>query len=62
MPATDNVVFGGEKAHHATKGSVVPGSNADLAAEIAAMSPEEYAAYEKKLLWKIDRNLIPWMT
>lgn len=34
----------------------------EYAAELAAMSPEDYRAMEKKLLWKIDRKLIPWMT
>lgn len=29
---------------------------------IAAMSPQEWAAAEKKLLRKIDFQLIPWMT
>jgi hypothetical protein len=26
------------------------------------MSPQEYAAYEKKLLWRCDRKIVPWMT
>ena len=26
------------------------------------MSPEEYEAYEKKLLWRCDRKIVPWMT
>lgn len=30
--------------------------------EITAMSPEEYAAFEKKLMRKIDKRIIPWMT
>jgi hypothetical protein len=33
-----------------------------LARAIAAMSPEEYKVAERKLLRKIDRKLIPWMT
>nr|ODO00972.1 hypothetical protein L204_01697 [Cryptococcus depauperatus CBS 7855] len=32
------------------------------AAQLAAMSPEEYQAMEKKLLRRMDLNLIPWMT
>lgn len=34
----------------------------EAAEQIAAMSPEEFHALEKKLLWKIDLKLIPWMT
>lgn len=34
----------------------------EAAQQIAAMSPEEFQALEKKLLWKIDLKLIPWMT
>jgi hypothetical protein len=26
------------------------------------MSAEEYEAYEKKLLWRCDRKIVPWMT
>ena len=33
-----------------------------LALQIAAMTREEYEAADRKLLWKIDKNLIPWMT
>jgi hypothetical protein len=32
------------------------------ARELAAMSSEEYAAFEKKTLWKMDLNIIPWIT
>ena len=32
------------------------------AAQVAAMSPEEYAKFEKKLLRKMDLNIIPWIT
>ena len=32
------------------------------AAEVAAMSPEEYAAFERKLLRKMDLKIIPWIT
>lgn len=34
----------------------------EAAEQIAAMSSEEFQALEKKLLWKIDLKLIPWMT
>lgn len=30
--------------------------------QLAAMTPEEYAAFEKKTLWKMDLNIIPWIT
>jgi hypothetical protein len=40
----------------------IPNHNAEAAAQIAAMSPEEFAAAEKALLWKIDTRLVPWMT
>jgi hypothetical protein len=26
------------------------------------MSPEEYRAFEKKTLWKMDLRIIPWIT
>ena len=29
---------------------------------LRAMSTEEYDAFEKKLLWKCDRKIVPWMT
>jgi hypothetical protein len=29
---------------------------------LRAMSPEEYQAFEKKLLWKCDMKIVPWMT
>ena len=34
----------------------------EFTAQILAMSPEEYAAAEKKLLRKMDLNIIPWIT
>jgi hypothetical protein len=40
----------------------VPDHHKDFAAQIAAMTPAEYKAAERALLWKIDKNLIPWMT
>jgi len=33
-----------------------------IADEIGRMTPEEYALADKKLLWKLDTRLIPWMT
>lgn len=30
--------------------------------EIKAMTPDEYAAFDKKLMRKIDMRIIPWMT
>ncbi|EIW68677.1 hypothetical protein TREMEDRAFT_44495 [Tremella mesenterica DSM 1558] len=42
--------------------STLPDHKRALAAEIAAMSPEEYRVAERKLVRKIDKNLIPWMT
>lgn len=30
--------------------------------ELAQMSPEEYRAFEKKTLWKMDLRIIPWIT
>jgi hypothetical protein len=36
--------------------------NPSAAAKIAAMSPDEYREAEKRLVRKIDKNLIPWMT
>ena len=40
----------------------VPDHSEAMAAQIAAMSPEEYSQAERKLLRKMDLNLIPWMT
>ena len=40
----------------------VPDHNAELRAQIAAMSPEEYSEAEKKLVRKIDLHIIPWIT
>ena len=40
----------------------IPNHNAEAAAQLAAMSVEEYALAEKKLLRKLDLRLIPWMT
>ncbi|WRT65182.1 uncharacterized protein IL334_002125 [Kwoniella shivajii] len=42
--------------------STIPDHKQSLAEEIAAMSPEEFDLAEKKLIKKIDRNLVPWMT
>ena len=39
-----------------------PAYSSPEAAQIAAMSPEEYAAFEKKLVRKQDLNIIPWIT
>ena len=30
--------------------------------ELSQMSPEEYRAFEKKTLWKMDLRIIPWIT
>lgn len=30
--------------------------------EIKAMTPDEYAAFDKRLMRKIDMRIIPWMT
>jgi hypothetical protein len=40
----------------------MPDSSSDAAAELAKLSEQEYNAMERKLLRKIDRKLIPWMT
>lgn len=40
----------------------VPDHDQSAARELAAMSPEEYAAFEKKVLRKMDWNIIPWIT
>ena len=39
-----------------------PDHRSEFGAKIAAMSPEEYAEAEKKLLRKMDLNIIPWIT
>jgi len=35
---------------------------AEAASELARLTPQEYREMEKKLLWRIDKKLIPWMT
>jgi hypothetical protein len=30
--------------------------------ELSQMTPEEYRAFEKKTLWKMDLRIIPWIT
>lgn len=40
----------------------IPDHHQDLAAQIAAMSPEEYAELDRRVLWKMDKNIIPWIT
>lgn len=42
--------------------TTTPDHRQALAEEIAAMSAEEYEAADRKLLAKLDRNLVPWMT
>ena len=39
----------------------IPNHSKEAAMQIAAMSPQEYALAEKKLLRKLDLKLIPWM-
>lgn len=40
----------------------IPDHHQELAQQLAAMSPEEYLAFEKKVLKKMDWNIIPWIT
>ena len=40
----------------------MPDHSKAVSAQIAAMTPEEYAEAERKLLRKLDLKLIPWMT
>lgn len=42
--------------------SGIPDHHQELAQQLAAMSPEEYLAFEKKVLKKMDWNIIPWIT
>jgi hypothetical protein len=42
--------------------SNLPEERRPYARELAAMTPAEYAAFEKKTLWKMDLNIIPWIT
>lgn len=42
--------------------SSVPEERREAARQLAAMTPEEYAAFEKKTVWKMDVNIIPWIT
>jgi hypothetical protein len=46
---------------HKASGSITDDSQ-DYARQIAALSPEEYAAMDKHVLRKMDRNIIPWIT
>lgn len=40
----------------------IPDHHHDLAMQLAAMSPQEYIAFEAKVLKKMDWNIIPWIT
>ena len=40
----------------------VPDHRQEFARQLAAMTPEEYAEFDRKVLWKMDRNIIPWIT
>ena len=40
----------------------VPDHSKAVAEQIAAMSAEEYALAERRLIRKLDLRLIPWMT
>ena len=40
----------------------IPTEGSGPAWELAQMSPEEYRAFEKKTLWKMDARIIPWIT
>jgi hypothetical protein len=40
----------------------LPSDRQGPAWELANMSPEEYRAFEKKTLWKMDVRIIPWIT
>jgi hypothetical protein len=37
-------------------------SNQEVVEEWKNMSPEDQRAFERKLLWKLDMRLIPWLT
>lgn len=50
------------KREDAKMPDTLPDHSQAAAAELAAMSPEEYAAFEKKLMWKLDLKIIPWIT
>jgi hypothetical protein len=40
----------------------IPTEGQGPAWELAQMTPEEYRAFEKKTLWKMDVRIIPWIT
>jgi hypothetical protein len=40
----------------------LPDPASDAAAQLAALSPAEYAAMEKKLVRKMDTRMVPWLT
>lgn len=60
--ARENSLGSSEKGKDVTDVSHIPEERREAARQLAAMTPEEYAAYEKKILWKMDLNIIPWIT
>lgn len=42
--------------------STIPDHSNDAAEQLRRMSKEEYDEFERKLLRKIDRRMVPWLT
>lgn len=59
-PSLENGIDTKTESHANPTG--IPDHEQDLARQLAAMSPEEYALFEKAVLKKMDWNIIPWIT
>lgn len=53
---------GHDHDHERKRVPTLPGDRQGPAWELSQMSPEEYRAFEKKTLWKMDLRIIPWIT
>jgi hypothetical protein len=57
-----NSLEGGRDNHEVKDLHTLPLDRQGPAYELANMTPEEYRAFEKKTLWKMDVRIIPWIT
>lgn len=57
-----NSLEGGRDNYEVKDLSSLPLDRQGPAYELANMTPEEYRAFEKKTLWKMDVRIIPWIT
>jgi hypothetical protein len=58
---TDSSSFVGNEADHKSPAGV-PDHRREFAEQIAAMSADEYAEMDRRVIRKMDKNIIPWIT